>query len=928
MDNPTGCYQRIFDLPADTVGRDVFLEFEGVETAYYVWINGCEVGYAEDSKLPSSFDVTPFVRPGENTLSVLVVKWSTSTYLEDQDYWHLAGITRSVRLVAKPRARLVDWRIEAMPARHDLSGTLKADVSVSRFDGFAAHEVHLALHDRDGRCIATASAHPANIAAYRAVEQPTANTARIHLELARVDCWTPETPTLYTVVLTLVAPDGTTLDAEYVAVGFRRIEIENGVILLNGRRLLVRGVNRHEHDPHGGRTVSYERMVEEIRLMKRLGINSVRTCHYPDQRTWYDLCDEYGILVVCECNIETHGVSGALTHDPAWGPAFLERAVRTVLTHRSHPCIYAWSLGNESGTGPNHAAMAGWIRAQDPTRICQYESGRPGLDVSDVRGDMYATRQRILEMLADASDPRPIVLVEYAYQIHNSGGGLVGFRDLLEHYPRFQGGYIWDWADKCLLARASDGTAYPAYGGDFDEIVVDGNVPPFMVANGIVTAELVPKPVAAEVQHVYCPIWISGPEISEMRDIEIVPRFLVHNRCLVLHTDAFACTWTLRENGLVIDSDTLFLPDLAPGEDAAIPLPCDVPRSPGATYHLEFAVLQVRQTRFAPCGFVLGRFSFELESGPSAFPNEPGVDVLPAHFVQHEEGTTLVLEADGILVAFDRSTGLLSRCQRDGVNYLSSGPDACFVRPRSGVDVEPDWGRRLLWKNVDPDRTTATLRRFVADPVGGRAVRIEAVRDFSFEGNPHGIRTTTEHLLYADGRIDIQVGFRIDPSLRELPRIGVELVVPEGFENLRYFGLGPVENYRDRRSSAWMAVHEGKVEDEHFRFVPPSECGGHEETRWVSLSDGAGNVLRVDGKTSFHFDVHHNTIEDYLAARHDHELTRRPESFLHIDVDHSGIGGNMAWSTVMPQEDGVRARNRVLAFSIAMGKRIDNEEMR
>jgi beta-galactosidase len=492
-ENPTGCYFRTFTIPAGWEEREVFLHFKGVETACYLWINGHAVGYSEDSKLPFEFNITAFLRPGENTVALQVMRFATSTYLEDQDYWYLSGIFRSVFLMAKPKLRLVDWKIDAVSDRHHPLGTLQADVAVNQLDGFADTRVKVEVRTMADEVLAVAQASPQPRAAYRTAEQATAGTARVNLTLPDITPWTPETPVLYKVIITLLAADGSPIDHESCRVGFKRVEIENGILLLNGRRLLVRGVNRHEHEPHGGRTVSREHMEKEIRLMKQLGINAVRTCHYPDDPIWYDLCDEWGLLTICECNLETHGVMGALTHNPAWATNFLERAVRMVLTHKNHASVYSWSLGNESGTGANHAAMYGWIKEYDPTRICQYEAGQPGRNVSDVRGNMYAPPAWILNMLTDPDDTRPIILVEYLYQIRNAGGGMHHFNELLERHPRFQGGDICDWQDKCLVAKTGDGTPFFGYGGDFGESVTDWECPLFMTNNGIVLPDLTPK---------------------------------------------------------------------------------------------------------------------------------------------------------------------------------------------------------------------------------------------------------------------------------------------------------------------------------------------------------------------------------------------------------------------------------------------------
>lgn len=906
-DNPTGCYIRSFSVDPDWSGRDVFIEFGGVETAFYLWINGQAVGYAQDSKLPSSFNVTSFIHSGDNTVAVQVMRFADSSYLEDQDYWHLSGIFRPVRLVAKPRARLADWKIDATPNLTDLSGQVLGDVMISRCDGFARYQVRLAVVDCDGKLLGQAVAPVSARAEYRSYEQPTANTARLQVSLRDIRLWTPETPVLYTVVLTLLDPSGEPVDFESCRTGFRKVEIKNDIVLLNGRRLLIRGVNRHEHEAQGGRTVSRQHMTEEIKLMKRLGINSVRTCHYPDDPVWYDLCDEWGILVVCECNLETHGVMGQLTHDPAWGTNFLERAIRMVLTHKNHPSIYSWSLGNESGTGANHAAMTGWIREYDPTRLCQYEAGRPGRSVSDIRGHMYAPQQTILDMLTDPSDTRPVILVEYLYQIRNAGGGLYKFADLLEKYHRFQGGYIWDWQDKCLVARTADGKAYYAYGGDFSESVTDWVNPTFMTCNGIVLPDLTPKPVAHEVRQVYCPVsFTSCLDLSHRHPLPVPGRYLVKNRHLVLDTRYYQAVYTLRENGHVVQTGPFDLPLLQAGEQAEIHFTPEWQKKPGATYHVDFTIQYNQDMPFAPAGFELGCWQFQL-TGESVRPKEQidtqAIDSQAAAtgpvLTFDEQDDKLRVRGTGFTVAFDKNNGQICSISRGEALYPLAGPLPCFERPWSGLDADPNWGCRDLWQNLDSRQMTLKLFNWRAELLGQSSAIIETRQQVSFSGLPGYSSIETRFIIGSDGSIEIDSRFNMDADLRHLPRIGVTWVIPAGFEQLSYWGRGPGENYQDRKLSTRLGVFSGLIEQEHFPFIPPSENGGHEETHWLELQNSLGQAIRFTPERPCHFDIHHSTVTDYKEARHEHELERRPESYLHLDAAHSGIGSDMGWSTVL-----------------------------
>lgn len=919
-ENPTGCYFRKFNVSQKWLKKDIFIHFNGVETAYYLWINGKEVGYSQDSKLPSEFNITEFIKEGENNISVQVMRFAESTYLEDQDYWYLSGIFRSVSLYAKPRARIVDFKIDAIPDLYYPFGMVKADVTINRFNGFADYKVRVDILDMENHLLCSGTSAVNAQASYRSYETPTSNTARINIKVENIEKWTPETPNLYKAIMTLISAESEEVDFESCKIGFKKIEIVDGVILLNGKRIIVRGVNRHEHEAYGGRTVSREHMVEEIKLMKRLNINSVRTCHYPDDPIWYDLCDEWGILLICECNLETHGVMGELSHNPAWGTNFLERAIRMVLTHKNHPSIYSWSLGNESGVGANHAGMAGWIREYDPTRLCQYEAGEPGKNISDVRGNMYATQKNILHMLTDAVDIRPIVLVEYLYQIRNSGGGMFKFYDLVENYKRFQGGYIWDFQDKCLVSKTVDGKDYFGYGGDFGESVVDFQNPGFMCNNGIVLPDLTPKPVAIEVKQIYCPIIFEKLSQNSPWDLDgDFGSFIIKNRNLVFDTKHYYATYAVRENGYVVKTGLYDLPYLKAGEQTKSSFLEAIDKKPNCEYHVEFHVKYAKESAYAPAGYELGCYQFRLESGAYEYelPKIVKTKIEEDKINIENKDDILKVIGNNFTITFDKTTGLIVSHVKNLAEYLNLGPKECLTRPLTGIDAREGWGRYSISQVFDIKNTTTTLKEISAEPVGYTKVLIKVVREVRFAGNPFAIVILTSYIINKYGEIKVNTTFNIDPSLKDLPRVGIELVIPEGFENIEYFGLGPVENYRDRKNSAKLGVFQSSIEEEHFPFIPPSENGGHEETRWITLMNAEGRTIKITAPVPFHYDIHHNNIEDYKEAKHEHELIRRKESYLHIDAAHSGIGSDMGWSTMLQSNEKVIAQNYTLEFTIS-----------
>jgi beta-galactosidase len=905
--NPTGCYVRTFKRPAAWKNKSIFIDFNGVESAFYLWLNGKPVGYSQDSKLPCQFDLTPFVQSGVNTLAVQVMRWSDGTWLEDQDYWHISGIFRSVRLVAKAPIHLRDWFIQATPDEHGEGAVCRAEVHLKERAGYADHTVRLQLFDAQGKQVACEERRQ-NLG--WPVPGHKEYGITFVLKLDSVKKWFPETPTLYTAVLTLIAPDGTEVDCESCRAGFRRIDIRKNVIHLNGVRMIFRGVNRHEHAFETGRCVSREHMRREIIAMKQLNFNGVRTCHYPDDPAWYDLCDELGLCLVCEADLETHGVTGLLSNNPSWAGAYLERAVRMVMVHKNHPSIVSWSLGNESWKGPNHAAMANWIRYYDSSRLVQYESAAPEAIISDLRGWMYASPHDIINMLADAADQRPIVLVEYLYQIRNSGGGMVIFNELLERFERFQGGFVWDWQDKCLVARDAKGRPFPGYGGDFGEDVVERTNPLHMTCNGVVLPDLTPKPVAYEIKNVQSPVQIAATWGRQ-------DRFKLKNRHQAGDTSGYALACKVLEDGEVIRAMKLPMPVVQPMKDAdfEVDLAKLLPvKKPGCEYHLDFQVTLAKKTPWAPAGHEIYHTQFAL---PCAGPAEAkDAAIVPAMLSTTVEAYRIT--GQGLAVVFDRKTGLITSCEKNGVAYLCQGALENLSRPQTGLDTDKGWGPYDLWLPFAPDKLVRHAGATSAYTLPDGRVRVEVASTLVSSASPHGIRGETVYTISGEGRIRIDMRLDIDRNFQHVPRVGLSLVLPAGFETLEWVGRGPGENYSDRKDHTLLGRYASTVKDQHFPFIPPSECGGHEETRWVKLGNAKGRTLLIESPAPFHFDARHSSVADYRNAAHDHELPRHKEVFLNLDCRHAGIGGNMGWSTHTDEKHLVPAGSYGFRFTLQM----------
>ncbi len=883
-DNPTGLYQRSFVLPESFEGLQVHLLLEGVESGYYVWVNGQPVGYSQDSKLASDFDITRALRSGENHIALQVMRFTDATWIEDQDYWHLSGIFRPVRLYAKPSRHIEDFKVEAAA-----DGRLKVRVQTARVDGFGDCQVEVALFDAQGGQLWFASKNPRVIPTYLAHDEPGKAQVLLETVVDNPALWTPETPNLYTLVMVLKDEQGKTLDVESTRVGFRTIEIVDGIIRLNGVRAIFRGVNRHEFATESGRYVTEEHMRKEIELMKSLNFNAVRTSHYPDDPKWYDLCDELGIMVVCETNLESHGVQGYLSNRSEWAEAYLQRAVRMVMIHKNHPSILIWSLGNESGCGPNHAAMAGWIRNYERTRPVQYESGAPGPDTTDIRCPMYPTVDHIIHLLTDAKDIRPVVLCEYAYHILNAGGGFERFGQLLETYERFQGGFVWDWQDKALVAKDEEGKPFFGYGGDFGEPVVDWDCPPFMCCNGLVLPDLTPKPSAYEIAAVQSPVRVAlSKERREWNSFPVQGRYTIQNRYMSLDTAGMELAWSVLEDGIPIQQGVQEIPVIAPMCDGGVELPISYVAEPNSEYFLN--VTPVRDGR------ALYTAQFTLR----------GVGRSPKDKIERPaarlemESDMFVIAGGEVILKVNSADGRILSLTKGNVEYLQGGLAPLASRGKSGADCRAGWGYFEQWAWFADGNAQVDCQEITANALADGSVLVESRQFIGSKAGAGTVELENRMKVWGDGTLELDVRFVVDDEIMHLPRLGLGFVLPPSFVQLAYLGSGPYENYSDRCQSTPVGLYEGLLADQHTRFVPPAENGGHEQTRYVVLSDGDGHALRVESRSvPFHFDVRDYSTEQLRAANHDHELVRGKNIYLNVDAAHAGIGGDMAWSTVL-----------------------------
>ena len=921
QENPTGCYRHIFSLVPAWLGRKIYLVFESVDSAFYVWVNGQGVGYSQDSRLPAEFDVTPFVRAGENTIAVQVMRYSDGSYLEDQDMWLMSGIQRDVRLYSKPAVCLEDYIVRTELDNRYEDSTLYIEAQITRVPDLSTYSVEAMLYDAEGKPVFASPCstrfndrvlHQRGIKMGHAViSQPVANPQK----------WTAETPYLYRLVLTLKDPQGAAVDFESCRVGFRQVEIRDGVILLNGKRLVLRGVDRHEHHPERGRSLTAEDMRSEIKLMKQFNFNAVRTSHYPDHPFWYELCDEYGIYLIDEANIETHGLWDDLSNDPLWLHAYMERASRMVLRDKNHPSILFWSLGNESGCGTNHAAMTAWIKAYDPTRLVHYESGRPGPEVSDVYSVMYPNLDLMKQVLADVNEKRPIVMCEYAYAKGNSTGNFFKFWDMVDAFPRFQGGCIWDWNDKALLATNDKGQTYWAYGGDFggEFNYNQPNEDPQMCCNGIVGPDLTPHPGAYEVKKVQAPVGIQAVDV-------LAGRLIVWNKYHTLNLQHLDIEWELTEDGHPIQSGNLPPLDIEAGAKVEVVIPIQQPEllQAGAEYHLRIRFLLVADTTWASKGHEIAWEQFRI---PFSVPPKTTLSLasLPDLLMKPDDGQVTIIGAD-FEVVFSKSEGLISSYLSHGQELIKSGPRENYYRAPTDIDLLMGNPPAPIhkWRAAALDQLERRLKSFEAIQINPKLVAVSVHSQICAPGQQEGFDSEIIYRVFGNGEITLTNTVSVDerPPLVPveaskwlppewltgdrwkyfIPRVGVELSLPGTLENLTWYGRGPHENYVDRKRGAAVGHYESTVTEQFTSYVYPSESGGKEDVRWLALTGSDGTGLMVIGHDHLHFDALHYSIHDLAEAKHTVELQPRDEVILHLDARHMGVGGDDGWlSQVHPE---------------------------
>ncbi|MDR1161029.1 MAG: DUF4981 domain-containing protein [Tannerellaceae bacterium] len=877
--NPVGSYKTTFTVPKEFYGQHILLHFGGVESAFYCWVNGHFVGYSEDSRLAAGFRIEQYLQPGENELAVEVYRYSDGSYLEAQDYWRYSGIERDVMLIARPKIHVRDFELTAGLTNNYRDGLFDLTVTLTNEKPVKGTNVQIRILDGEQEIASS-------------VLQAKTNTDTVlHYNKAfpGIKTWTAETPNLYTLVVNTLNAKGQLTESFAHRFGFRKIEIKNGMLLVNGTPILIKGVNRHEHDMKKGRTITIESMIEDIRLMKRFNINAVRCSHYPNYPEWYTLCDEYGLYLIDEANIESHGMSDhPTTHTLAdwegWDVPYMERMERMVERDKNFTSIITWSLGNESGYGKHFETLYHWTKQRDPSRPVQYEEG--GVQgLSDIYCPMYA-RVWALRQWVNERQERPMILCEYAHAMGNSVGNLNDYWELIYKYDNLQGGFIWDWVDQTFAKKDEKGNEIWAYGGDmgFVGIVNDSN----FCANGLVAANRSLRPHIWEVKRVY--------QYMHFEPVDFAYNKLqITNRHDFLSADSYDYKWTIKADGEVIYEGLLAVPSIPPRQSAEVGIALPAFEGKAATeYFLHISALTKEDTPLVPKGHIASEAQWKL---PIQTPQAGRSNI--SGILKHEENDKEhIFRSASTMVTFSKENGEITSYNVHGKEYLLEGLRPTFWRPMTDNDVASHTGERCAtWKRAADNLLLQSLTVIPADT--NKEASVKTVYAMPEQES----LCILSYTLYADGAVNVHFTFEPgDKKLPEIPRLGMHIILKEEFDQMAWLGRGPHENYPDRKSSANIDLYKASVWEQYHPYVRAQETANKTDVRWTALQneDGDGLLIKAIGQP-LSISAWNFRMDDILfvpsTIKHIHggSIEKKPLVWLNIDHKQMGVGGDTTW---------------------------------
>lgn len=875
-ENPTGCYRRDFYLEEDVKNRTIILRFEGVDSAFHVWINGREVGYSQGSRLPSEFDITSVVRPGKNTVAVKVYQWSDGSYLEDQDMWWLSGIFRDVYIIIRPKVYIRDFfAITDLDERYE-SGDLRVKVEVknSGRDKVEDYSISISLLDID--------LNPVDDKEIRDIilDPEEEKAFEIEIPVDKVRKWSAEDPYLYNLLLILKDKDEI-VEVVPSKIGFRKVELKDGVFLINGVPIKLKGVNRHEHHPDFGRAVPIEWTEQSIILMKRHNINTIRTSHYPNDPRFYDLCDRYGIYVIDETDLECHGFAltgdiNRLSNDPEWQEAYIDRIERMVHRDKNHPCVIFWSLGNESGFGINHEAMAEWCRKNDPTRLIHYEQDREA-KVADVVSSMYTSVEKLEELGKMTYMEKPHILCEYAHAMGNGPGNLKEYWEIFYRYRRLQGGCIWEWMDHGIRKKTPDGKEYFAYGGDFGDEPNDGN----FVIDGLVFPDHTPSPGLIEYKKVIEPVKVEAIDLKK-GEVKIT------NLYDFISLDHLVMSWNIEVDGKVVEGGEMSVTGVSPKDSRVVTIPYSLPNNPepNTDYWLNIYFVLSADTIWAEKGHTVAWAQFKLPTESKKGPKVIKSSNMPS-LRYRETGTTIEINGEEFKMTFDKTRGVINSLLYNGLEFIKIGPRLNLWRAPIDNDkyVIDDWNKkfiRLLNHRID---------EVSLEVINKGLIRIKVLSCIAPPVVNWKVDTEYTYNIYGSGDVILEVKGKPQGNLPLVfPRIGLKMGLNKELDQVMWYGRGHGESYVDSKEANPFGIYKKSVDELYTPYVRPQENGNRTDVKWVSITDRRGIGLIFVGMPTINFSVHRFEPEDFEKAKHTYELIPRDYVVMNIDYKHNGLG--------------------------------------
>ncbi|MDR0680468.1 MAG: DUF4981 domain-containing protein [Dysgonamonadaceae bacterium] len=892
-DNPVGCYVRDFSIPENWDGRRVYLHFESGLAAMYVWINGQYTGYSEVTKSPAEFDITPYIQTGKNTIAIEAYRWSDGSYLEDQDFWRLSGFDRSVYLYSSDQIRIRDFFVKGDLDNSYKNGLFSLDLTLrNELKEKKNVQTEIKLLDNVGKTVFSQNK--------KMVAEPGRDVL-LHVsttKIAGIKLWSNETPNLYTLLISLKDNEGKIIETASTKTGFRKVEIKNAQLLVNGKPVLVRGVNLHEHNPYTGHIQDRETMLKDIALMKQHNINAVRMSHYPHNTLWYKLCDEYGLFVCDEANIETHGMGAEWqgwfdkskhpAFRPEWVEAHKDRIIRMMERDKNHPSIIIWSMGNECGNGPVFHEMYKWLKNRDNTRLVQFEQAGEN-ENTDIVCPMYPGIESMKKYASRTDVTRPYIMCEYSHAMGNSSGNFQEYFDIIATAPHMQGGFIWDWVDQGIAATDDSGRKYWAYGGDIGgyQYTHDQN----FCANGLITPDRKPHPGLYEVKKVYQDILFHAKDIAK-------GLITVENRFLYNDLKNYDFKWELLKNGKKLaGGDITVSQPASTKKDIIITLPA-LPKEAGTEYFLNIYAYTKEATEMIPANHEIAReqFAFPVNDyfATAATSSSGKIEIIK------DNNTILLLKAGEVSIAFSKQSGALENYTYKNHRLLLSGPQPDFWR----APTDNDFGNRMpeishIWKLAGQNKK---LQLF---DVKNNANDFIVVAEYLL--NDVSSPYTVTYTISSNGTIQVKAAWKAGrENLPEIPRFGMQIRLSPEFENFSYYGRGPWENYSDRNTSSFISLYNSRVSEQQFDYIRPQENGNKTDVRWLTLTNDKGIGIQIKGLQPLSVKVAHNPASDLdfgtiKKNSHPSDVTPRKDIFLNVDYLQRGVGGDNSWGRLPHQ---------------------------